>query len=197
MFKRRRTASSFGPDGRRIDSKQNTLGTTTTIVPSIKRPLVPLHQRPRNNNSLDIVNKCNSNNTGGKKFVATFGKKVNIQRAPIMGGLSVSVGCAGVLKPFQRPMLGRRAYKGKEDEALRNSSLGPRRSLNGMQRLLARAGKGLDFSSKQLKSSGDGTDDSSDEDDKKDERPFEPLMVWESPHQGGEAKGLPGTRYVL
>jgi hypothetical protein len=67
--------------------------------------------------------------------------------------------------------------------------------MNGMQRLLSRAGKGLNYiSSKHINKSGDGTDDSSgDEEDTTEDRPFEPLMVWESPHQGGEAKGLPGT----
>ena len=39
----------------------------------------------------------------------------------------------------------------------------------------------------------DSNSDDSDDDDKKkeDERPFEPLMVWQSPHNGGEALGLP------
>ena len=35
------------------------------------------------------------------------------------------------------------------------------------------------------------SDESEIEEEKEPERPFEPLMVWQSPHQGGEAKGLP------
>ena len=107
------------------------------------------------------------------------------------------VGSAGLLKPFQRPKLGRRAYKGKEDELLKRSSLGAKRSTGGMQRLLSRAGKGLHFVGKRPRGPNDGsTDDSSDDEDdnkKEDERPFEPLMVWNSPFQGGEAKGLAST----
>lgn len=112
-----------------------------------------------------------------------------IQRAPIMNGLSV--GSAGLLKPFQRPKLGRRAYKGEEDVALKRASLGPRRSTGGMQRLLSRAGKGLHFVSRPSSSKdGSATEDSSDDEE---DRPFEPLMIWQSPHQGGEAKGLPSS----
>lgn len=110
-----------------------------------------------------------------------------------MSGLSV--GTAGVLKPFQRPKLGRRAYKGEENAALKRASLGPRRSSGGMQRLLSRVGKGLHFVTKRLTSKdGSATEDSSDEEGETEEdKPFEPLMVWQSPHQGGEAKGLPST----
>jgi hypothetical protein len=114
-----------------------------------------------------------------------------------MAGLNVIVGSAGLLKPFQRPKLGRRAYKGKEDELLRKSSLGARRSTGGMQRLLSRAGKGLHYLGKRRKIPGNdddnSTEESSDEDEKEEDRPFEPLMVWNSPFQGGEIKGLPST----
>jgi hypothetical protein len=115
-----------------------------------------------------------------------------------MNGLSI--GSAGLLKPFQRPKMGRRAYKGGEDAALKRASLGPRRSTGGMQRLLSRVGKGLHFVSKRRSNNGSGTDstDDDDDDDEKEEgRPFEPLMLWQSPHQGGEAKGLPSSMYVL
>jgi hypothetical protein len=109
-----------------------------------------------------------------------------------MNGLSV--GTAGVLKPFQRPKLGRRAYKGEENDALKRASLGPRRSTGGMQRLLSRAGKGLHFLSKRSShQDGSGTEDSSEDEKEEDDRPFEPLMVWQSPHQGGESKGLPSS----
>lgn len=115
-----------------------------------------------------------------------------------MSGLTVSgIGSAGLLKPFQRPKTGRRAYKAGEDDALKRASLGPKRTTGGMERLLSRAGKGLSFKTTGRKKDGD-TDSSSDsEGEKEEERPFEPLCVWVSPHQeGGEAKGLPGTRRV-
>ncbi|KAL3920273.1 MAG: hypothetical protein SGILL_003346 [Bacillariaceae sp.] len=119
--------------------------------------------------------------------------KCIIQRAPIMSGLTLA--SSGVLKPFIRPKLGRRAYKGQENEALRRSSLGPRRSFGGLERIMSRAGKGLNFvSMRQKAKNGSGTEDESDsEEEKEEERPFEPLMVWQSPHQGGEARGLPKT----
>ena len=116
-----------------------------------------------------------------------------------MAGLTVSgIGSAGLLKPFQRPKTGRRAYKGGENEALKRASLGPKKIAGGMERLLSRAGKGLTFKTLgRPKSSGGDTDCSSDddeEDDEEEDRPFEPLCVWVSPHQeGGVAKGLPGT----
>ncbi|KAG7352526.1 SNF2 family helicase [Nitzschia inconspicua] len=137
-------------------------------------------------------NSCTSS-INERRPTATLGtRKMCIERAPIMNGLSL--GTAGVLKPFQRPKLGRRAYKGEENAALKRASLGPRRSTGGMQRLLSRAGKGLHFVQKRLSKDGSGTEDSSDEDDEqKDDKPFEPLMVWQSPHQGGESKGLPSS----
>jgi hypothetical protein len=143
---------------------------------------------------------CDINETCGKNAtnrpVATLGsRKMCIQRVPVMNGLSV--GSAGLLKPFQRPKMGRRAYKGEENEALKRASLGPRRSTGGLQRLLSRAGKGLHFVSARRSHDGSGTDSTDEDDDKEEDRPFEPLMVWQSPHQGGEAKGLPSSTYVL
>jgi len=79
--------------------------------------------------------------------------------------------------------------------------------MDGMAKLLARAGRGLAY--KLTSSSSDDnnnnnnnnsdSDDSDDEDTtttKEPDRPFEPLRVWQSPHQGGQAKGLPPTRYA-
>ena len=193
--------SSFGPDGRRIGGLQPTL--------SRKRPLRGRALglgRPTTLSKDSSVHSgnCNQDGSGSSHRIvpkSTFGKRgscATIQRAPIMAGLNVMIGSAGVLKPFQRPKLGRRAYKGKEDELLRKSSLGARRSTGGMQRLLSRAGKGLHYLGKRRKRTGDddgdNTDESTDEDENKEEdRPFEPLMVWNSPFQGGEAKGLPPT----
>ena len=82
--------------------------------------------------------------------------------------------------------------------ALKSASLGPKRRMNGMAKLMARAGRGLSFrlpTAKKTSSSDTEDSDSDDEDDdpakKEPEMPFEPLEVWKSPHQGGEAKGLP------
>jgi SNF2 family DNA or RNA helicase len=113
------------------------------------------------------------------------GSHIKVQRAPIMS-------C------FQRPMLKRRAYKKGADEALKRASLGPKRRLDGMTKLMARAGRGLDFklpARKIEKEEGEDTSDESESDEKEDEKPFEPLQLWSSPHleAGGEPKGLPPT----
>ena len=64
-----------------------------------------------------------------------------------------------------------------------------------MAKLMARAGKGLSFIAPKIKIRGEGDtsdeSDSEEEESKEPERPFEPLMVWKSPAEGGEAKGLP------
>ena len=192
--KRRKTMSSFGPDGKRIGGSSN-FGSGLGRGPSMKRPL---GARGLGRPSIGSSKSCGDGSNSGSRVVPSFGRKrglINIQRAPIMAGLNVMVGSAGLLKPFQRPKLGRRAYKGKEDELLRKSSLGARRSTGGMQRLLSRAGKGLHYLGKRrIRDEGGSTDESSDEEENKEEdRPFEPLMVWTSPFQGGEAKGLPSS----
>ena len=198
--KRPRTSGSFGPDGRRLDGgtgPSNALVTTTTATTAssgYKMPAASL----RRTSSGTAVKRNNIINPGAliqsRRPLTTMGPpKGAIQRAPIMSGLNLA--SSGVLKPFIRPKLGRRAYKGQENEALRRSSLGPRRSFGGLERIMSRAGKGLNFVSARNKAqNGSGTDDESEsEEEKEAERPFEPLMVWQSPHQGGEAKGLPKT----
>lgn len=119
------------------------------------------------------------------------GQKIMVQRAPIMNGLN----CAGLLKPFQRPLTKRRAYKADADVALKQSSLGPRKRMDGMARLMARAGRGLNFKLhiKPTSNEGDTASSSGESSDEEEDRPFEPLMVWKSPHEGGEVKGLPAT----
>ena len=98
-------------------------------------------------------------------------------------------------KKFQRPMTGRRSYDKQAELGLRRSSLGQKRRLDGMARLMARAGRGLMFKlpSKQVKNEDDTSDEEESEEEKEEERPFEPLCVWTSPHQGGRAVGLPPT----
>ena len=70
-----------------------------------------------------------------------------------------------------------------------------------MSKLMARAGKGLSYKTPGRAKSGDGddgSDASADEEEEEEdslmaqlERNYKPLMVWQSPHNGGEAKGLP------
>jgi len=90
-------------------------------------------------------------------------------------------------------MTKRRAYNKNADEALKRSSLGPKRRMNGMSKLMARAGRGLTYKLPRRGETGEaGSDeDSEDETQKENERPFEPLLLWTSPHEGGEAVGLP------
>jgi hypothetical protein len=87
-------------------------------------------------------------------------------------------------------MQGRRAYDKNADAALQAATLGPRRRMNGMAKIMSRAGKGLAYKSAAASTSGlkdgDGTGSSSDDDDdenKEEDRPFEPLCLWISPHQ--------------
>jgi len=70
--------------------------------------------------------------------------------------------------------------------------------MDGMAKLLARAGRGLLYKLPQRneeKDNDSGTDDDSndEEDTQEEDRPIEPLCVWPSPHQGGPLKGLPPT----
>jgi hypothetical protein len=117
------------------------------------------------------------------------GVKLVVQRAPVISGLSIP---AGLQKKFQRPMIKRRAYNRNADEALKNSSLGQRRRMDGMSRLMARAGRGLTFKLPQRGLSEVGSDEESEEENEKEnERPFEPLLLWTSPREGGEPIGLP------
>ncbi len=98
------------------------------------------------------------------------GAKLIVQRAPVICGLSVP---AGLQKKFQRPMTKRRAYSKNADEALKRSSLGPRRRMDGMSKLMARAGRGLKFKLPRREGDYDENSDSEDEAAKKEnERPF-------------------------
>ena len=163
---RKKSGSSFGPDGRRLNGpivcSRSAATATTTTTTANNRLFQP-------------------------------GAKLLIRKAPLMPGL---------LPSFQRPTNKRRTHARHQEEALRKSSLGPRKRMDGMQKLLARAGKGLAFQlPQQARPHGDGDteeDDSNAETDEEaeKERPFEPLRVWHSPHDGGEPKGLPPRLYV-
>ena len=156
---RKRTSSSFGPDGKRLQG--------TAVVRTASQPT-----------------SCHSSD---KLFRP--GVKLVVQRAPVISGLSIP---AGLQKKFQRPMMKRRAYNRNTDEALKNSSLGQRRRMDGMSRLMARAGRGLTFKLPQRDLSKEDSDEETEEEDEKEnELPFEPLLLWTSPHEGGEPIGLP------
>ena len=61
-----------------------------------------------------------------------------------------------------------------------------------MAKLMARAGKGLSYQAAPKRERGEDSDSGSEsEGEKEEEKPFEPLMVWKSPREGGEARGLP------
>jgi hypothetical protein len=139
------------------------------------------------------------------------GVKIFVQRASIFGGIDMAgntqcrVVCdsrgIGNASKFQRPMLKRHAYGKRAEEALRVSSLGQKRRMDGMTKLMARAGRGLSFQlpNVALGSHGDRTEsetDDSDDESKDKDRPFEPLCLWKCPSNGGEAKGLPPHSYV-
>ena len=92
-------------------------------------------------------------------------------------------------------MLKRRAYGSQADHALKRASLGQKRRLNGMANILGRAGKGLNFKlavhQKKQQEGGDTASSSDEESEAEEDRPFEPLLVWQSPHNGGDPLGLP------
>lgn len=126
----------------------------------------------------------------GSSILFQPGTKISVQRAPVLNCLSVR---AGLQKKFQRPMTKRRAYNKSADLALKCSSLGAKKRMDGMTKLMARAGKGLTFKLPQKASTYDtdcSTDDSDVESQNEDDRPFEPLLVWTSPHQGADPNGL-------
>ena len=185
MLITKRTASSFGPDGRRVSSS----------LPAPKLKCVP-----RSGSGLSSAvcsgdggagTTANRMHSSSKLFQP--GAKLIVARAPVMAGLSVA---SGLQRKFQRPMTKRRSYDKNAEVALRTSSLGQKRRMDGMAKLLARAGKGLSYQlpggNRGRVEEGDESNDSEEEEDEQEEdRPFEPLMVWKSPQEGGEAKGLP------
>jgi hypothetical protein len=136
-----------------------------------------IHKGP--STTTTTVGSCTSN----KLFQP--GVKLIVRRAPIISGVI----SAGLTKKFQRPMLKRRAYGKDADVALKQCTLGPRKRLNGMAKIMSRAGKGLSYKAPGIsaqKNSDDesGSDNDDDDDDEKEEdRPFEPLCLWISPYQ--------------
>jgi len=120
-------------------------------------------------------------------------------RAPIMYGLTCqTIGMsAKVLQPFRRPKEERRSKQKHNDEALKHCTLGMAKRMDGMQKIFSRSGRGLHFKlhdpqQQERKVDEDGnTCSESSSDEEEEDRPFEPLKVWTSPHNGGEPMGLP------
>ena len=194
---RKNTSSSFGPDGRRISG-----GLPPPRLKPVKRSGSRISSTLYNGGGGGGCNPSSScGNTSGPHSTNKLfqpGTKLLIARAPVMAGLSVN---NTLSRPFQRPMTKRRSYDANANRALKTATLGQKRSLDGMAKLMARAGKGLFFklpqqSNKDGECSGTSDESDSEEEEKEPERPFEPLCVWKSPHDGGEAKGLPPRLYV-
>ena len=151
-------------------------------------------------------NSCNNDSQGHNRLFKRPKLVCVVQRAPFFGGgitasatpsntqTKTIASCGSVLqKKFQRPVLKRRAYGKTADAALQQASLGPKRRMDGMAKLLARAGRGLSYklpSSANVNASTsdtDGSSDSEDDNDKEPDRPFDPLRVWKSPHNNATA----------
>eukprot|EP00980_Cylindrotheca_fusiformis_P025859 scaffold14741_cov135-Cylindrotheca_fusiformis.AAC.9 len=163
IIKRRKTRPSFAPDGSRIGSSSSSACSGSSLP--ISRMKV-VHNKNR---------------------LFQSGEKLTVQRASFMPGLSL------LHKKFQRPMQGRRAYKGEANAALKKCTLGPKKRTDGMKNLMKGIGRPLHFVAKRRDDKGDtdSCSNSEDEEEEAEDRPFEPLMVWQSPHQGGPARGLP------
>jgi len=132
-----------------------------------------------------------SNGISRSKSLFSPGSKIKVQRAPIMFGLSMMQP-----KPFQRPMTKRRAYDKNAESLLKVSCLGQRRRMDGMNKLMARAGRGLSYKLPENNKGGDSDESGSEDEEeekKEEDRPFEPLCVWQSPHihDDVEPRGLP------
>ncbi|KAL7537050.1 hypothetical protein ACHAXR_007557 [Thalassiosira sp. AJA248-18] len=191
MLTSKKTRSSFGPDGRRISG-----GIPPARFKCVSRAGSGFSSRPvaasASGGGGGLCGGGGKMHSSNKLFEP--GVRAIIARAPVMKGLSVSG--LGMQRKFQRPMTKRRSYDKSAELALKTSTLGQKRRFDGMAKLLARAGKGLSYQlpggrPKDGDCSGTSDESDSEEDEKEPERPFEPLMVWQSPHQGGEAKGLP------
>jgi hypothetical protein len=144
------------------------------------------------------------------------GVKLVVHRAPLFPGLlsSSSSGSSALHTTFRRPFSKKQQRSTRTgattttaaaaDQALWRSSLGQRKRMNGMAKLMARAGKGLSFQLQKPRNGTDGSLSSSSSDDENEENSslplFEPLCLWQSPHHDTAAtahnhsgRGLPGV----
>ena len=221
---KKKAPSSFGPDGRRIGGGAGGglggLGGPRRVIKTVGKrgsglanpAMLKSSASAASAGGITTISDCAPSKTcfgGSGGGLASRGPhstnklfqpgvKLKIQRAPMMTGLSVG---AGVRKPFQRPQLGQRAYDKNSEAALKRATLGQKRRMDGMSKLLARAGKGLAYKTPGGARGGDdddGSGGSADEEEADEdsllaqlERNYKPLMVWQSPHNGGEARGLP------
>eukprot|EP00557_Chaetoceros_sp_GSL56_P007354 CAMPEP_0176492250 /NCGR_PEP_ID=MMETSP0200_2-20121128/8886_1 /TAXON_ID=947934 /ORGANISM="Chaetoceros sp., Strain GSL56" /LENGTH=1191 /DNA_ID=CAMNT_0017889775 /DNA_START=1545 /DNA_END=5117 /DNA_ORIENTATION=+ len=174
MLQKRKTPSSFGSDGRRLACHSAHL---------------QQQQGGGNHNAL-------ADNHRDAALKITAMPPMKIQRRPFLQTLAIP---PTLTQKFKRPMTKRRSYDKNANLALRQCSLGPKRRMDGMSKLLARAGKGLGYRLPQdANRRRDEEDEDVDTDDETEsesaavqEMQFEPLMVWQSPHNGGECVGLP------
>eukprot|EP00934_Nitzschia_sp_Nitz4_P000638 Nitzschia sp. Nitz4//scaffold52_size167869//21055//24830//NITZ4_002260-RA/size167869-snap-gene-0.208-mRNA-1//1//CDS//3329553987//638//frame0 len=113
-----------------------------------------------------------------------------IRRVGILRGMPVP---DSLSKPFLRHGTKRRRGQQEADRALSQSTLGPKKRRPGANSLGSLIGKPLTVVSalNNPSNNGDGEDDEDDESSVEQDRPFEPLLIWTSPHNGGSAKGLP------
>lgn len=161
---------------------ESTANTTRAITPFVTRK------------APSCSSTASSTSSSSSTLFQNKHKFICVQRAPILCGLSVMSSSSSLYKKFQRPMTKRRSYDKTADSALRTCSLGQRRRMDGMSKLFARAGRGLAY---KLPNASRGVDNcgSDDDDEEEDEivkeMPFEPLCLWQSPNDGGIAKGLP------
>lgn len=211
MLKRPRVSqSSFDAGGRRVGggsvggpplsskripssslSATKTTSSSSTSTTTTTTSLSSTTTMPRT-----IVRKpLGTRNDSTDKLFSSKNHSLSVVRAPIMNGLSCGLS-ASVLQPFRRPKEERRGKQKQADEALRTSSLGMKRRLDGMKRIQERSGKGIHFQpppKPKYDEDGNTCGETSDEEDEDnaDDKPFEPLRVWTSPHNGGEPLGLP------
>ena len=154
---RKNSSSSFGPDGRRTSG-----GLPPPRLKCVPRSISGLSSNiGRGGQQQQCKPSMHSTN---KLFQP--GTKLIIARAPVMAGLSVN-GSTGLSRKFQRPMIKRRSYDKNAELALKSSTLGQKRRYDGMAKLMARAGKGLNFKLPERKikdGNASGTSDESDSD---------------------------------
>lgn len=165
LIPKKKSGGSFGADGRRLSGH-----TTKTLTNSAKK-------RP-----------ANSASSGASSRLLNPGVRLKTKSTRVMCGINNVMS-----KGFVRPMTKRRSYDEQAEAGLKMSSLGQKKRMDGMARLMARAGRGLMFKLKEtaVNPEEDEYDSDASEEPKKKEKPFEPLMLWQSPFEGGEAIGLP------
>lgn len=151
------------------------------------------------NNATKCIIPTRTIKTSSKLFRP--GNIVVVQRVSACPDL-VNAPSNGLSKPFQRPSTKRRAYDQRAELALKQASLGMRKRFDGMKNIAMRAKKPLHFKPIRMPEpkSSDTEEETDEEEDnglpKPPDTPYDPILVWQSPHQGGVPKGLPTRPYV-